>query len=129
MRFTESTPIYLQIADSLCDGVLTGRYGPGTRVPSVREMAEAIEVNPNTVQRTYATLQEWGIVETRRGQGYFVTDHAPGKARDRRRSRLTDTHIPRLVHLMRVLDMSVDDLAALVRRTMNTRTTAEEAHS
>ena len=68
MNFNQSNPIYLQIAVKVCDGVLGGQYTVGQRIPSVREMAVAIEVNPNTVQRTYTTLQEWGIVEMRRGR-------------------------------------------------------------
>jgi GntR family transcriptional regulator len=113
MHFTESNPIYLQIADLLSDGVLTGRYGPGDRIPSVREMAVSIEVNPNTIQRTYAVLQEWGVVEIRRGQGYFVAGDARVKTLRRKRRILIDQEIPRLLEYLRVLDMPLTEFAGL----------------
>ena len=115
MNFNESSPIYLQIADKLCDGVLSGLYTAGQRIPSVREMAVAIEVNPNTVQRTYTTLQEWGIVEMRRGQGYFVAADALARTRTRRQRMLEQEEIPRLLEYLNALAMSIDQFSALCR--------------
>ena len=115
MNFNESSPIYLQIADKLCDGVLSGLYTAGQRIPSVREMAVAIEVNPNTVQRTYTTLQEWGIVEMRRGQGYFVAADALARTRTRRRRMLEQEEIPRLLEYLNAMSMSIDQFSALCR--------------
>ena len=115
MNFNESRPIYLQIADKLCDGVLSGLHTAGQRIPSVREMAVAIEVNPNTVQRTYTTLQEWGIVEMRRGQGYFVAADALARTRTRRRRILEQEEIPRLLEYLNALSMSIDQFSALCR--------------
>ena len=115
MNFNESSPIYLQIADKLCDGVLSGLYTVGQRIPSVREMAVAIEVNPNTVQRTYTTLQEWGIVEMRRGQGYFVAADALARTRTRRRRMLEQEEIPRLLEYLNALSMSIDQFSVLCR--------------
>ena len=115
MNFNESSPIYLQIADKLCDGVLSGLHTAGQRIPSVREMAVAIEVNPNTVQRTYTTLQEWGIVEMRRGQGYFVAADALARTRTRRRRMLEQEEIPRLLEYLNALSMSIDQFSALCR--------------
>ena len=115
MNFNESSPIYLQIADKLCDGVLSGLYTVGQRIPSVREMAVAIEVNPNTVQRTYTTLQEWGIVEMRRGQGYFVAAAALARTRTRRRRMREQEEIPRLLEYLNALSMSIDQFSALCR--------------
>ena len=115
MNFNESSPIYLQIADKLCDGVLSGLYTAGQRIPSVREMAVAIEVNPNTVQRAYTTLQEWGIVEMRRGQGYFVAADALARTQTRRRRMLEQEEIPRLLEYLNALSMSIDQFSALCR--------------
>ncbi len=119
MRFADSIPIYLQIADMICDGVLTGSYSLGARIPSVRDMAVSLEVNPNTVQRTYALLQDWGIIETRRGLGYFVADEARGRALGRKRRALIEDEIPRVVEYLRVLDMSIADLTRLCIARMN----------
>ena len=75
--FRQDKAIYLQMADRLCDGILAGRYSPGGRIPSVRELSEMMEVNTNTVVRAYDLLTRQGIVYTRRGMGYFVSDNAP----------------------------------------------------
>ena len=128
MNFNESSPIYLQIAEKLCDGVLSGLYGAGQRIPSVREMAVAIEVNPNTVQRTYTTLQEWGIVEMRRGQG--VAPDALSKTRARRRRTLEQEEIPRIIAHLNALSMSIDEFSALCRQIQERQQTeSEEKHN
>jgi DNA-binding transcriptional regulator YhcF (GntR family) len=115
MDFAESNPIYLQIADRLCDSLLAGRYRAGDKIPSVRELAAQLEVNPNTVQRTYATLQEWGIIDTRRGMGYFVTAEGRKKALQRKRGILTRQEIPRLLDFLSVLDMPLEEFIGLCR--------------
>src|SRR5271169_1688117 len=66
MEFQESQAIYLQIADMLCENVLRGSWKPGDRVPSIRELAESIAVNPNTVVRAYSYLQDHGIIYNQR---------------------------------------------------------------
>lgn len=72
--FQASKPIYLQIVDKICHQIVRGELKPGEKLPSVREMAIQTGVNPNTIQRTYSELERMGIVESRRGQGTFVTE-------------------------------------------------------
>lgn len=74
--FQSSQPIYSQLADRIKRQILRGELKPGEKLPSVREMAVQTNVNPNTVQRTYRELEGMNIVETRRGQGTFVTENA-----------------------------------------------------
>ncbi|PAD37852.1 GntR family transcriptional regulator [Terribacillus sp. 7520-G] len=73
--FQSSQPIYLQLAERLNRQIVSGELKPGDKLPSVREMAVSSKVNPNTVQRTYRELEASGIVESRRGQGTFVTEN------------------------------------------------------
>ncbi len=75
-NFQHSSPIYLQLSDRIQRQILRGELKPGEKLPSVREMAMFSQVNPNTVQRTYNELERMGIVETRRGQGTFITEDA-----------------------------------------------------
>ena len=76
MNFKDNKPIYLQIADNIGDKILNGNLQPDGKIPSVREMAADIEVNANTVARTYEFLQQSGIIYTKRGLGYFVAPDA-----------------------------------------------------
>ena len=68
--------IYLQIADRICDEILLGQLGEEERIPSVREYAAIVEVNANTVMRSFDYLQSQNIIFNKRGIGYFVATGA-----------------------------------------------------
>lgn len=73
-EFESSRPIYMQIVEKITQQIARYERMPGDKLPSVREMAIASGVNPNTIQRTYSELERMEIVETRRGQGTFITE-------------------------------------------------------
>jgi GntR family transcriptional regulator len=77
-------PIYEQIVAQVVYAVASGALEPGARLPSVRELAERLVVNPNTVARAYQELERAGVVEARRGLGMEVTAAAPAQCRARR---------------------------------------------
>jgi GntR family transcriptional regulator len=110
MEFGDSNAIYLQIADQLCENILLKRWKPGDRIPSVREMAVSIEVNPNTVMRTYTYLQEKGIVYNKRGIGFYVTDDGYQKTRDLRKEDFLNNELPKIFKAMSLLNLSMDDV-------------------
>lgn len=88
MNFKENKPIYLQIADHIGDRVLAEQLRADDKIPSVRELAAEIEVNANTVARTYELLQQSGIIYTKRGLGYYVAPDARELIVRQRRDRL-----------------------------------------
>jgi DNA-binding transcriptional regulator YhcF (GntR family) len=73
-RFDMSRPIYAQIVERLKAKILAGIYPPGGHLDSVRDMAAAAGVNPNTMQRALAQLEAEGLVRTERTSGRFVTE-------------------------------------------------------
>lgn len=73
MEFKESKAIYLQIAERLCGEILQGKYLEDERIPSVREYAAEVEVNINTMMRSYEYLQQKEVIYNKRGIGYFVS--------------------------------------------------------
>ncbi|SFS66215.1 GntR family transcriptional regulator [Marininema halotolerans] len=75
VQYDQSSPIYLQLAEKIRRRILRHELDPGDKMPSVRDMAVQSNVNPNTVQRTYSELERMGIVESRRGQGTFITEN------------------------------------------------------
>ncbi len=113
MDFDGSQAIYLQIADRICDRVLAGAWKPGERVPSVRELAEEISVNPNTVIRSYGYLQELGIIHTQRGLGYFVAEDATAKTIALKRQAFAARQLPEVFRTMDLLGMGWEDLKQL----------------
>ncbi|MGV3465970.1 MAG: GntR family transcriptional regulator [Heyndrickxia sp.] len=74
-EFQTSKPIYMQIAERIFQQIVRGEMVSGEKLASVREMAIQTGVNPNTIQRTYSEMERMGIVETRRGQGTFITEN------------------------------------------------------
>ena len=76
MNFKESRAIYLQIADRICDDILLGQYEEEGRIHSVREYASIVEVNANTVMRSYEYLQSQEVIYNKRGIGFFVASGA-----------------------------------------------------
>jgi GntR family transcriptional regulator len=113
MEFRQDQAIYLQIADLVTDNILAGAWKPGDRIPSTRELAESIEVNPNTVVRTYAYLQERGIIVNQRGIGYYVADDAASTTAKVKKSDFVSRELPRLFHTMDLLGMKIEELQTL----------------
>jgi len=74
--FKSDQPIYSQIVERIEIRIVKGEYPPGSKLPSVRELALEAGVNPNTVQRAYADLEQNGFVRTERTSGKYVTDDA-----------------------------------------------------
>jgi GntR family transcriptional regulator len=110
MEFRDDQAIYLQIADTFCENILLGKWKPLDRIPSVRDLAVEIEVNPNTVVRTYIYLQEKGIIFNKRGVGYFVAEDGMEKTIALLKENFVGTELPRFFKTMHLLNLSPDDI-------------------
>jgi GntR family transcriptional regulator len=116
MDFREEQPIYRQIADYVCEKILLRKWKEGDRIPSVRELAVELGVNPNTVMRTYELLQEQSIVQNQRGVGLFVSDSGLRSARDYRRDQFMNKELPAFFRSMTLLGIDVDELDELLKQ-------------
>lgn len=94
MDFNNTQAIYLQIADYVCDQIQLQQWQTEDKIPSVRDMAIALEVNPNTVMRAYEHLQQQEIIHTRRGMGYFVSENSISKIMEVRRTQFYKEELP-----------------------------------
>jgi len=83
-------PIYHQIAEQIRRSVAAGKLQPGEQLPSVRELATQILVNPNTVARVYRDLEQEGLLETRRGQGTYISAAAAALAEAERKKLIAE---------------------------------------
>jgi DNA-binding transcriptional regulator YhcF (GntR family) len=110
MEFISNTPIYLQIADYVCDKVLSTEWKPGERVPSVRELGADLQVNPNTVVRTFDYLQNENIIFYKRGIGYFVSEEAICNIVKLNRADFFDHQLPKVFKTMIALEISFDEI-------------------
>ncbi|MBA7631927.1 hypothetical protein ES703_39464 [subsurface metagenome] len=110
MEFRQNQAIYLQIADLICENILTGSWKEGDRIPSIRELSVSIEVNPNTVMRSYSYLQDLDIVYNQRGIGYFVADQAYRKTTELKKRSFINRELPQIFKTMDLLHINCDDL-------------------
>lgn len=110
MEFNSPKPIFLQICDIISDKVLNSELEEGSRIPSVRDMAEQMSVNPNTVQRAYTELQAKGVIEQQRGIGYFIANNGKNLAQQIRRAEFIHIQLPLLIHQMKTLNISWEEL-------------------
>lgn len=67
-------PIYLQLMEHINYSIISGEYGPGTKLPSVRDLATEASVNPNTMQKALSELERGGLIFTNRTSGRFITE-------------------------------------------------------
>jgi GntR family transcriptional regulator len=111
MEFNDKQAIYLQIVEYIYDHILTGEWKGDERVPSVRDLAVELQVNPNTVMRAYELLQNNEIIENKRGIGNFLSGDAKTKIRINRRNHFLDNELPVIFRNMQLLGVSMDDLS------------------
>ena len=113
-EFDPNRPIYLQIIDEIKKRAVRGIYPPGEKLPSVRDMSQAMGVNPNTMARAYAELERDGFVFTRRGQGSFVTEELERIHAERQA--LANGAVDRFVAELGELDLSDGQVKDLLQK-------------
>lgn len=116
MEFIDSQPIYLQIANYVCEQILLRRWKEEERLPSVRELSALLEVNPNTVMRAYDFLQGNEIIYNKRGIGYFVTENAIEKIIDYKRKQFIGKELPAFFKNLQLLDISLEEIKKLYEK-------------
>ena len=112
MDFQDKKAIYLQIADYVCEKILLSQWPPGERIPSVRDLGIELEVNPNTVMRTYEFLQQKDIVYNKRGIGFFAADEAVERIKSFRREQFLETELPHFFRNVYLLNISLEEIEA-----------------
>jgi DNA-binding transcriptional regulator YhcF (GntR family) len=110
MEFKNGKSIAMQIADNLSERILNGALSVDSKIPSVRELAAEMGVNPNTIVRSYAELQSKHIIANSRGIGYFVSKNAKEIIHDWRRQEFFESELPEFVRQMSVLGINYEDL-------------------
>ncbi len=125
LNFDPTRPIYIQIMKEIKKRAVREQYQAGVQLPSIRDMAKEMAVNPNTIARVYMELEREGFIVTRRGQGSFITDES-GKIEGERR-KLADEATERFLkeiidielnggHRGKLIDMISDKLSVKQRK-------------
>ena len=106
MNFNADKPIFLQIADAICDRILSGELKGEDRIPSVREYGADIGVNPNTMMRSYEKLTADGVIYNKRGIGYFVSPDAREQILILQRKEFLEKDVPAIKQRLALLGMA-----------------------
>ncbi|MCA9444370.1 MAG: GntR family transcriptional regulator [Candidatus Omnitrophica bacterium] len=111
-------PIFNQIMDGVRLAVATGRIVPGDRIPSIRDLAVELRVNPNTVAKAYQELERSGLVEVKRGMGYFVSESDNGQVSQRERHTLFEKLADDLIASGIALGLDAEELRRLIEKRL-----------
>ena len=112
MDFKNQKAIYLQIAERIMDQILSGQYPEGGKLPSVREYAAEVEVNVNTVARSFEWLQNQDVVVTRRGVGNFVNEGARQIVLELRKREFFNEQVPEFFRTMKTLGVTLNEIVS-----------------
>lgn len=110
-------PIYAQLLEHIQLQIVSGEYLPGGKLPSVRELAAAASVNPNTMQKAFAELERSGLIETRRTSGRFVTENT--QLISQIRTDLARTEVNMFISQMKQLGFSPADTIQLLQTELS----------
>ena len=116
MKFNSDKPIYTQIADILLARILEGVWMPEAKIPSIRETAVLLEVNPNTAARAFTFLQEREIIYNVRGMGFYVSADGRSRALQLKKSEFVEEQIPVLKQNMKMLSITNEELLQLLKK-------------
>jgi DNA-binding transcriptional regulator YhcF (GntR family) len=109
MEFNNQKAIYLQIADLICAQILSGRWAEDERIPSVREYASQLEVNPNTVMKAFEELQQKEIITMRRGMGYYVSNASVERTRKFLKEEFIQLDLPAIFARMKMTGFTLEE--------------------
>jgi len=126
MEFKDKQSIFIQIADYFSDNIIRGVWQSEDRIPSVREMAVQLEVNPNTVMRAYAHLQEKSIIYNKRGIGYFVSPEAVKEIEAMKKEDFMNHALPEFYRMVKLLGIDMNELARGYEEFLKKENTDEE---
>ena len=108
--WTDDQPIYRQLKDKVVTAIMEGALAEGEALPSVRNVAVDMQINPITASKAYQELVMDGLVEKRRGLGMFVIEGARDKLLEAERARFIEEEWPRVLETIRRLGLDADEL-------------------
>ena len=115
LDFGDHRPIYEQIKDKIKDLIIRGVLKEGEKIPSVREMAASLAINPNTIQKAYKDLENEGYIYSLRAKGSFVAPQSEA-AREDKKKKLYE-QLSETVKEMAFLKISLDEITENVKKT------------
>ncbi len=116
MDYKTDKPIYLQIADFVCERILQSAWKAEERIPSVRELSVMLAVNPNTIVKSLEYLEGKQIIFQKRGIGYFVESKGLRRIHEMYRAEFFNCDLPNLFKKMQWLNISMEEVEAQMKK-------------
>ena len=116
LNLDQEKPIFIQIADGIEDGILTGAFPEESQIPSITEFSVNYKINPATALKGINLLVDEAIVFKKRGVGMFVAKGAVAKLKKKRQNQFYDNYISRLVDEAKRLNITSDEIIAMIER-------------
>ncbi|MGO1243877.1 MAG: GntR family transcriptional regulator [Sphingobacterium sp.] len=110
MEFNSNKAIYLQIVEHVCEKIMLNVWILEEKIPSVRELAIHLEVNPNTVMRAYDFLQQKEVIYNKRGIGFFISHEAMKAVKLYKKAIFLEEELPQVLRNIYLLNISLDEL-------------------
>ncbi len=118
-QFNSTEAVFIQIADRLRAEIISGKYAPDSQIPTVRQLAFEVSVNPNTMQKALALLEEEGLLYTRSTVGRFITSDTEVLCAVRERMRREA--VQKLINEARALGISKKELITMIEEENDTQ--------
>ena len=115
MTFDDNKPIARQIVEYCWLQILSGKWAPESRIPSTKDLAVNLGVNPRTVMKAYDELAEEEIIFQRRGMGYYTNADAPARIMEKRRNNFVNETVPAFRKLMEELRFTPEEILELLK--------------
>lgn len=116
LNFYSEIPIYIQIAQSIEDGILNGIFNEDEAIPSTTEISVKFKINPATVAKGFNLLVDEGIIYKRRGVGMFVSSGSREKLVQKRKDKFYSNYIISLIEEAKKLNISTEDIIEMIKR-------------
>jgi GntR family transcriptional regulator len=108
-------PFYRQIVDMVLSGVASGNLLPGERLPTIRDLAVKLEVNPNTVVKAYSQLGFMGVLDTQQGTGAFICARTPQPVPESEKQRMVEELCRDFIGRAQLQNISIEDIVKCLK--------------
>ncbi len=120
MEYSDSKPIFRQVADYCLAHIGSGDWKPGERIPSTKELAARLQVNNRTIIKAYEELESAELIFQQRGQGFFCAPDATQRLLRQRRRNFREVTVPEFLRDMRLCDITLNEAINLLTNGNNT---------
>lgn len=116
LNFDQEKPIFMQIAEGIEDGILTGAFPEESQIPSITEFSVNYKINPATALKGINLLVDENIIYKKRGVGMFVAKGAVLQLKQKRQNQFYDNYVKGLIEEAKRLGISGEDIIAMIER-------------